>query len=1020
MYTLLYVDDEPGLLQICRAFLEQDPQYTVLTMTSAAAALAYLAGNRVDAVISDYQMPVMNGIAFLKELRSRRDATPFIIFTGRGREEVVIQAFDAGADSYLQKGGDPVAQFAELAQKIRQAVELRKAEEARVKSEEKYRALFNDSAIGIFRTTPDGTYLALNPAFARTYGYETPEEMQAEITDIAGQLYVRPSDRAEIVRLLETTGEIKGFVAENRHRLGHSIWISINARKVVQAPDGASYYEGTIEDITERKKAEKAKNEIDERFHRLLANSPDILFRISVPDGVYEYISPAVEVYSGYPPEAYYENPLLIRQIVHPDWVPYFDRMWERLINGDVPPSYEFQILTRNGEARWVDQRNVLVRDEQGRTVALEGIVTDVTSRKTTELTLQESGERFRQISELITDIAYSCARGPDGLPAINWITGAGERITGYTNDEIKAMSCWKFLVLEEDIPLFERSVTGLSPGQTASCELRIRRKDGKVAWIASYAKCLGDTDGPGAGTIYGGLRDVTRWRRDEDVLIRKTTELQALNEKLSETGDELRRNYEVLTLREKTLRESEERYRLIVETAEEGIWQMDEEAHTTFVNRRMAEMLGYTQVEMVGKPISSFMHKDDYPDHELRMRQRREGVNEQYERRFVRKDGSVIWALISVTALKNRNDEFKGSFAMISDITARKRAEDALKESEDRYRTLAETAQDLIYIIDRDDNVIYANGFALEIIGKSLGDIVGKPRRVLFPGPTTERQYQNLQKVLSTGKPLRIESTVPVPGREIWQDTQLVPVRDASGEITSVLGISRDISRLKKTEEALRASNAKLNLMTSIVRHDIINQVSVLMGFISLLKSDTIDPAKKEEYLASASEAGERISRIIAFSKEYQQIGVTEPGWHNLHDTVVRAADEVGPTRVTVINAIPGDIVVRADPLILKVFYNLIDNANRHGGTIDTVSFSAVGNDGDLLVTCEDDGVGIDPREKNRIFERGYGRNTGLGLFLARDILAITGITLTETGEAGKGARFEMRVPKDAWKKQE
>ncbi len=1020
MYTILYVDDEPGLLQICRAFLEQDSQYTVHTITSAPAALVFLMENKVDVVISDYQMPVMDGIAFLKELRSRGDTTPFIIFTGRGREEIVIQAFDAGADSYLQKGGDPVAQFAELAQRIRQAVELRKAEEARVKSEEKYRALFNDSAIGIFRSTPGGTYLALNPAFARTYGYDTPEEMQAAVRDIGGQLYVRPSERAEITRLLETNGEVRGFIAENRHRLGHSIWISINARKIVRAQDGASYYEGTIEDITERKEAEWAKEQSDERFYRLLANSPDILFRVTIPAGVYEYISPAVEAYSGYAPEAHYENPLLIRQIIHPDWVPYFDRMWERLLTGDVPPSYEFQILTRNGEVRWVDQRNVLVRDEQGRPVALEGIVTDVTARKTTELALQESGERFRQISELITDIAYSCMMKPDGSPGINWITGAGERITGYTNEEIQARSCWSFLVVDEDIPVFERSVKGLSPGQSASCELRIRRKDGKVAWLASYAKCVGDRERPLAGTIYGGLRDVTRWKRDEDALLRKTTDLQALNEKLSTTGEELRRNYEVLTRREKTLRESEERYRLIVETSEEGIWQMDQEAHTTFVNRRMAEMLGYTQVEMIGRAISSFMHEDDLRDHEVRMHQRREGVNEPYERRFVRKDGSVVWTLISVTTLKDRNDEFKGSFAMISDITARKRAEDALRESEERYRTLAETAQDLIYIIDRDDNVIYANSFALRIIGKSLGDVVGKPRRALFPGPTTERQYQNLQKVLSSGNPLRIESTVPVPGGEIWQDTHLVPVRGADGAITSVLGISRDISRLKRTEEALRVSNRKLNLMTSIIRHDIINQVSALMGFISLVRSESTDPADREEYLANAREAGERISRIIAFSREYQQIGATEPGWHNLHGTVGCAADEVGPTGIAVLNTIPQDIAVMADPLILKAFYNLIDNAARYGGTITKVSFSAIGEGGELVIRCEDDGVGVDPREKERIFERGYGRNTGLGLFLARDILAITGITLSETGKPGKGACFEMRVPKGTWKKQE
>ena len=115
--------------------------------------------------------------------------------------------------------------------------------------------------------------------------------------------------------------------------------------------------------------------------------------------------------------------------------------------------------------------------------------------------------------------------------------------------------------------------------------------------------------------------------------------------------------------------------------------------------------------------------------------------------------------------------------------------------------------------------------------------------------------------------------------------------------------------------------------------------------------------------------------------------------------------------------NDLPASGEIFADPLVVKVFYNLLDNAVRYGGKITTIRFSAEEHDGDHVVVCEDDGDGVIAKEKEKIFERGFGKNTGLGLALSREILSITGITIRETGEPGKGARFEMTVPKEAWR---
>ena len=155
---VLYVDDDPHLLEIGKLYLEKGGQFTVDTLLSAIGALEKLTTEQYDAIISDYQMPDMDGIVFLKQIKASGNITPFIIFTGRGREEVIIEALNEGADFYLQKGGDLKSQFADLSNKIRYAVKQRQTESALRESEEKFREIFDtiNDGVHIQEITPDG------------------------------------------------------------------------------------------------------------------------------------------------------------------------------------------------------------------------------------------------------------------------------------------------------------------------------------------------------------------------------------------------------------------------------------------------------------------------------------------------------------------------------------------------------------------------------------------------------------------------------------------------------------------------------------------------------------------------------------------------------------------------------------------------------------------------------------------------------------------------------------------------
>ena len=159
--------------------------------------------------------------------------------------------------------------------------------------------------------------------------------------------------------------------------------------------------------------------------------------------------------------------------------------------------------------------------------------------------------------------------------------------------------------------------------------------------------------------------------------------------------------------------------------------------------------------------------------------------------------------------------------------------------------------------------------------------------------------------------------------------------------------------------------------------------------------------------------EATSTIERQITFTKDYQDIGVSEPAWQDLAETVRRASALVHNERIS-IDIDVGNVRVLADPLLEKVFYNLIDNALRYGGEpLTTIQLLAREDESGLVIIFEDDGIGITRKDKSRIFDRGVGQNTGLGLFLVREILSITGITISETGEAGKGATFKIHVPR-------
>ncbi|OQA53264.1 MAG: putative diguanylate cyclase [Euryarchaeota archaeon ADurb.Bin294] len=355
-----------------------------------------------------------------------------------------------------------------------------------------------------------------------------------------------------------------------------------------------------------------------------------------------------------------------------------------------------------------------------------------------------------------------------------------------------------------------------------------------------------------------------------------------------------------------------------------------------------------------------------------------------------------------------------------IMDITDQKLAEAALHESQEKYRLIAENTADNIWIIGMDLKMQYSSPSVWKMKGFTVEETLAQSITDMMTPASVEKVlklfYDEMEAELAgTADPNR---TISFDTEEYCKDGSVIIVensatliRDEQGRPIGILGISRDITERKKMQDALMQSNKKLRLLTSLTRHDILNLISSVNGFLDLANSED-DPEKARYYLSRCKEAGERMEVTIGFTREYEDFGVISSGWVNVSMLIRSAQTEIASQDIRIESHISPTLEIFADPIIRKVFSTLIENSLRHGERTSCIRFSEIQRNGDCIIVCEDDGIGIPVAEKEYIFEHGFGKHTGIGLFLSREILSITGLSICECGEEGKGARFEITVP--------
>jgi DNA-binding response OmpR family regulator len=365
---------------------------------------------------------------------------------------------------------------------------------------------------------------------------------------------------------------------------------------------------------------------------------------------------------------------------------------------------------------------------------------------------------------------------------------------------------------------------------------------------------------------------------------------------------------------------------------------------------------------------------------------------------------------------------------SMIYQSVQRARIEVLLRQSQADLQAIFESSPTMITLVNEHLDVMLVNEAMTEFIGDLSKDIIGKRlgSAVHCIHSTEEPEgcgfaafcrHCTIRKALES----TFETGVGVKNAEVEQEALRGPVKNIfSLRVTTaplvihskrmVAMYVEDVTEQKRMQTAILMANKKLNLLGTVTRHDIVNQLSVLMGNLEIASmKDPRSPLIK--YHKKAMESGENIAAILSFSKDYQLMGKEAPSLINVREACTKGIGTVDALNVRV-HIETGDLQVFADRMLEKVFLNLMDNSVRHGEKVKNIWVRSRPTEDGIAITFEDDGVGVSAAEKEKIFELGYGKHTGLGLFLVREILGITNISIKEVGSEGAGANFVLSVP--------
>ncbi len=1066
--SVLYVDDEPDLLDLGKIFLERTGDFRVTIATGVKEALSAMEGSEFETIISDYQMPGMDGIGFLKHLRSHGNKTPFILFTGRGREEVAIEALNNGADFYLQKGGDPRAQFAELANKVRYAASHRRAEKQILDLQQRESEIINFLPDATFAIDTSHVVIAWNRAMERLsgisaseiigkgdYAYAIPFYQKKRPMLIDFVLDNDPEMMEKYPSLIRQNHTLTAEITRPWVHNGKELYFWITACPLYDMKGNVIGAIESLRDITPLKEAHALLEDTESRYRITLDASNEGIWDWNIKTGD-AFFSPHWYTMLGYEPDEYPSTYKTWEILLHPDDIEITkNRIQEHISNKQEGYTIEFRMRTKQGGWKWIQARGRVIEwDEDGSPVRMVGTHADITALKQVEEKLRLDESRLEALLNLtqMTEKSMSDITHYALEEAVRLTLSEIGYVAFLSDDEaVLTIHAWSNVAMEECqirdqkklYPVAETGLwgepvrqrrpvitndyaapdplkRGLPPGHVSlTRHLGVPIVDGNrivmLIGVANKTEPYGDEDIRQLTLLMNGVWNIIQRKRSEEALLRSNEELSAAYEEISATEEELRSQYNLISEKMEDIRESEERFRAVFNSTLVGIAITTPDGRWLYFNDALCSMLGYTAEELNQIRWTDITPAEDLVEEMKIFESVLAGKDPgNLEKRYIRKDGSIIDVLISTGIVRKQDGSIDYLCSIILDMSEKKAAERLLREIEGQQRLIIENVHDPVVIVDFDGNVLYGNPAAFSICELTPGSLSSplNIRDILSP-ESLEMSLADLAEIKRTGNPVINEYTIITQSGKVRTVEAAGHLIQWNGEDADLVSI-RDITDRKEDKDALLQANRKLTILSSITRHDILNQVTALLGYLELVADHDLDP-DIQQYIKKCLSCTTTIRSQIAFTKLVDDIRNKSLMWQYAERMITHVLEGYSIGQITCQVDLKG-LYLYADPILEKVIFTLIENSIRHGENVTRIAFSYRIDDGDCIFVYEDDGSGIPDDEKEKIFRQGYGKHTGLGLFLIREILAINAMTISETGAWGSGARFEIRVPAGKW----